>query len=555
MDKKTVKQALKEVDDWSDEQLVGQLFSVASGGHAAKDILGFGGGVPEDRQQEVHDRLKQYIRDYHIGAVIYFPPGGDHEPVANIRESNLDLQEAAAVPLLISTDQENGTVARVRVGATHLPGAMALGAAGNPDYWQEVGQVTADQLRAVGIHQTFAPVADVNVVSENPGVNIRSAGSDPAKVSEQLKVVVKALSEGGVASTLKHFPGYGSAAVDPHLGLPSVGLSREDWDRTERLPFEAAIDAGADSVMLGHAAFPALDPENSATFSGPIVKELLREDLGFDGVVVTDAMDMGGAERPEGPHEACVIALQAGADQILMPVDLPKAYDAVLTALRDGRLDRAELVKSAKRILKLKEKLELDDPSLPDLEVMDDPRHVELAREVAGAAIAQRDATVSPALKPGASVVLVHPGPDPQKRGVNPADVLTPALESAGHSVQEIAWGATEDEGGPWRGLAEYELVDADEAVVVLRDAWKDNLPVQEVLRELQDSGLTVHVVALRSPHEASAVSKDHSVLFTYGDNIYAVESAGKVLVGEADATGGLPMAVTDLESQSAKES
>ncbi|WP_182142337.1 glycoside hydrolase family 3 protein [Schaalia sp. JY-X169] len=549
MGKKTVEQALAEVSGWSDEVLVGQLFSVASGGHAAKDILGFGGGTEKELQEEVHERLKEYIRQYHLGAVIYFPPGGDHEPVADIRATNLDLQAAADIPLLIATDQENGTVARVRVGAAHMPGAMALGATEDPRLWAEVGHVTGEQLRAVGIFQTFAPVADVNVLSENPGVNIRSAGSDPEKASSQLATVTRALAEGGVASTLKHFPGYGSAAADPHLGLPSVSLTREEWENTERLPFQAAIDAGADSIMLGHVAFPDLDPKDAATFSAPIVTDLLRHDLGFEGVIITDAMDMGGAERPEGPAEACVVALQAGADQILMPVDLPEAYEAVLRALREGRLNRAELEKSATRILRLKKKLGLDSPQIPDLEIFDNPHHTELARAAAAASVAERDASVEASLMPGSNVLVIHPGKDPQKRGANPGDVLTPILEGADHSVTLVEWGATEDEGGPWRGLDSAATEDATEAVVVLRDAWKDSLPVAEVLAELDQAGLNVHVVALRSPHESASVSQKHSVLFTYGDNLFAIEAAGNVLVGKEKPDGGLPMPVTTLEA------
>ena len=549
MGKKTVEQALAEVSGWSDEVLVGQLFSVASGGHAAKDILGFGGGTEKELQEEVHERLKEYIRQYHLGAVIYFPPGGDHEPVADIRATNLDLQAAADIPLLIATDQENGTVARVRVGAAHMPGAMALGATEDPRLWAEVGHVTGEQLRAVGIFQTFAPVADVNVLSENPGVNIRSAGSDPEKASSQLATVTRALAEGGVASTLKHFPGYGSAAADPHLGLPSVSLTREEWENTERLPFQAAIDAGADSIMLGHVAFPDLDPKDAATFSAPIVTDLLRHDLGFEGVIITDAMDMGGAERPEGPAEACVVALQAGADQILMPVDLPEAYEAVLRALREGRLNRAELEKSATRILRLKKKLGLDSPQIPDLEIFDNPHHTELARAAAAASVAERDASVEASLMPGSNVLVIHPGKDPQKRGANPGDVLTPILEGADHSVTLVEWGATEDEGGPWRGLDSAASEDATEAVVVLRDAWKDSLPVAEVLAELDQAGLNVHVVALRSPHESASVSQKHSVLFTYGDNLFAIEAAGNVLVGKEKPHGGLPMPVTTLEA------
>ena len=183
------------------------------------------------------------------------------------------------------------------------------------------------------------------------------------------------------------------------------------------------------------------------------------------------------------------------------------------------------------------------------LEIFDNPHHTELARAAATASVAERDASVEASLMPGSNVLVIHPGKDPQKRGANPGDVLTPILEGADHSVTLVEWGATEDEGGPWRGLDSAATEDATEAVVVLRDAWKDSLPVAEVLAELDQAGLNVHVVALRSPHESASVSQKHSVLFTYGDNLFAIEAAGNVLVGKEKPHGGLPMPVTTLEA------
>ena len=170
MNRHRIDRALAELDQWDDEHLVGQLFSVASGGHAARDILGFGVADPETSQAG----LLQDIRRYHLGGIIYFPPGGEHEPVARIRESLLAIQDAAEVPLLIATDQENGTVARVRRGATHFPGAMALAATGDPELWDQTAAASAEELRAVGIVQTFAPVADLNMTSGNPNIGVRS---------------------------------------------------------------------------------------------------------------------------------------------------------------------------------------------------------------------------------------------------------------------------------------------------------------------------------------------------------------------------------------------
>lgn len=541
----TVRSALESVDEWSDEKLVGQLFCVVSGRHAAQNVMGFG-SADGASAEELHAELRDMIDQYKLGAVIYFPPGGDHEPVENIRTTMLDLQTAADVPLLISTDQENGTVARVRVGAVHMPGAMALVATGDRDLCAEVGRVTAEQLRAVGIHQNLAPVADVMMVADNPGVNIRTTGSDPRVSAEYVSTFVKAQGANGLASTLKHFPGYGSARVDAHFDLPSIPVSREEWDRTERIPFEAAIRSGAEAVMLGHVIFPALDPDNAATFSKPIVQGVLREDLGFDGVIVTDAMDMGGAARPEGPAEACVSALLAGVDQILMPSDLHSAYAAVLDAVRNGKLDRERLRESARRILRLKLKVGLDDSDIPGLDVLSSERHKEIAERVARASLTVRDAEVFFPLEQPASVLIAHPGIDPQKRGVNPGEVLKGMLEGAGHDVREVLWGGSEAEGGPWSNPD----LNVSQAVLILRDAWKDGVDVAGVIDGLVGAGISVTVVAIRSPYDGVAVPSGVPLLYTYGDNSSAVRAAGRVLVGDEVPTGRCPMQVPSTGSR-----
>ncbi|MDN6428410.1 MAG: hypothetical protein L0J79_01040 [Propionibacterium sp.] len=406
MKRQRIGRALAGLDQWDDEHLVGQLFSVASGGHAAKDIMGFGAVDP----QRAHALLLDDIQHYHLGGIVYFPPGGTHEPVADIRATVLALQAAAEVPLLVATDQENGTVARVRNGATHLPGAMALGATADPQLWYDTTVASAEELRAVGIFQTYAPVADLNITSANPSIGVRSAGADTEAACRQIDTVVRALRDHGVAATLKHFPGYGTAAVDPHLGLPSIPLGRQEWVESERRVFAAGVRAGADAVMIAHILFPAVDPDLPATFSPTILRTELRDKLGFEGILVTDAMDMGGAVHPDGPAQACVAALAAGADQILMPGNLPEAYEAVLTALREGRLDRDELRASARRILQVKLHLGLDEPDMPDLSVCNSAPHRDLATRAARASMAWRDADRARPFDPvGGDILLVVP--------------------------------------------------------------------------------------------------------------------------------------------------
>lgn len=544
-----IERALADVESWDDEHLVGQLFSVASGGHAAKDIMGLGSADPA----AAHARMLDDIRRFHLGGVIYFPPGGTHEPVASIRESVQAFQAAAETPLVVATDQENGTVARVRNGATHLPGAMALGATADPQLWADTAAASAVELRSVGITQTFAPVADLNVTSENPSIGIRSAGSDPVAACRQIDTVVRTLRSNGVAPTLKHFPGYGSASTDPHLGLPTIPMDYDEWTAGERRVFAAGIRAGADAIMIAHILFPAVDPDLPATFSPKLLRTELRDKLGFEGVIVTDAMDMGGAVHPDGPAEACVCALAAGADQILMPAHLPDAFEAVLGALRSGRLDQEELRTSARRILTLKARYAPDHFPVPDLSVCDTDEHRDLARRTAEASVAWRDGEQHHPLRTdGGPVLLIDPGPDPVRRGADPASILTPVLEALGREVTVAHWDELMAQAGSGRAVAPTVPAGATDAVVVLRDAWKEGQPVTQLLRDLSARGLDVRIVVTRSPHDATLVPRSYPVLLTYGDNEYALRAAADVLTGHRSAVGGLPMPVGDLESTEA---
>ncbi|QTX04080.1 glycoside hydrolase family 3 protein [Agromyces archimandritae] len=543
----TVLSALTEADTWDDERLVGQLFNIATGRHAARNVFAFGddGQAPGEQasSEALNEQLKQFIRENHVGAVTYFPPGGRYESLPAIRATIRELQDVADVPLLVATDQENGTVARVRVGVPQLPGAMALGATADAELWRLSGAYTADQLLAAGVQQAFAPVADVNTRSANPGVNIRSAGADPVAAAAQVATVVRALGEKGVAATLKHFPGLGRAAVDSHNELPIVSIARDAWDAVERLPFEAGIDAGADSIMLGHVVFPALDEKNPATFSRAIVQGLLRAELGFDGVVVTDAMDMGGAAHPDGAGEACVAALDAGVDQILMPADFPEAYDAVLAAVKDGRLSRERLRESAKRILRLKQKRSVGTLDLAAAATVDTAVQERFVQRSAARAIAVRDDAAPATLQPGAHILLLHPGNDPYRRGADTGGVIRTVLETAGHTVTAAPWGGDAD------ALAAAVTSDATQAVVVLRDAFKSGLPVTELLESLTASGLDVFVIASRSPYDGASVPSAYPLVLSYGDDAPSLTAAAHVLTGAAEALGGRPMPVPSLES------
>jgi beta-N-acetylhexosaminidase len=278
------------------------------------------------------------------------------------------LQAKSKVPLLVGADFERGTAMRLDEG-TSFPTAMALAAAGNPRDAYTMGKVTALEARAVGIHWIYAPVADVNNNPGNPIINTRSFGEDPARVADFVKEFVRGVEENGALATAKHFPGHGDTASDSHIDLPVIQADRDRLERLELVPFRAAIAAGAGSIMTGHLSVPALepDPNTPATLSARILTDLLRHELHFEGLVVTDAMDMGGITVRYAPGEAAVRAFEAGADALLMPPVPDAAFEGLQGAVKSGRISRERLDASVRRILQAKARLGLDKDRLVDV--------------------------------------------------------------------------------------------------------------------------------------------------------------------------------------------
>ena len=301
----------------------------------------------------------RHVRDNHVGGVIWFKT--TTEVAAH---ANAELQAMAGEPLLISADLESGMGMRF-TDATWWPPAMALAATGDVTLAEEQARVTAVEARRVGVNHVLAPVCDVNVDPANPVINTRSFGEDPGEVARFVAAYVRGIQEGGCLATAKHFPGHGDTHVDSHRALPVLDVTRDRLEQVELVPFRAAIDAGVASVMIGHLAVPCLDRtpvpvratfENvwgtssdevthggtmPATLSAPVV-DLLRQ-LGFRGLVVSDAFDMGGLAAHFDPGEAAVRAIEAGEDQVLYSPDTDAAIAAVLAAVLSGRLSRARI--------------------------------------------------------------------------------------------------------------------------------------------------------------------------------------------------------------------
>jgi beta-N-acetylhexosaminidase len=310
------------------------------------------------------------VRRYHVGGVIYF--GSNIGDAAQVAALSAGLQQAARsqsphLPLLIGTDQESGIVSRLAGVTTVFPGQMAAGAARDPALIRAQDQATGTAMRALGINLDYAPVADVNVDPANPVIGIRSFGAHPGLVSTMTAAAVDGFHQAGEVTVAKHFPGHGDTDVDSHTGLPVIHHTLRQWWRIDAPPFQAAIRAGVDEIMIGHIEVPALDDSGQpASLSPGIVTGLLRDQLGYQGVVVTDSLQMAGVLQGHTPAQVAVQAIQAGCDQILMPGDPGVAYHALLRAVQHGRITLAQLDASVARIVSLKlSRGLLGEPSAP----------------------------------------------------------------------------------------------------------------------------------------------------------------------------------------------
>ena len=348
---------------------------------------------------EDFERMAEAVRDDGVGGVIV-SVGSPSEVAAKIN----NLQSLAKHPLLVGADLESGAGYRMRGavflpndielgGATLFPSLMAVGAAGDDSLAWEMGRVTAVEARAVGVHLPFAPVLDVNNNPDNPVIATRSFGEDPAAVARLGSAFVRGLQEHGAVATGKHFPGHGDTGVDSHVDLPVIRVDRERLDRVELRPFRAAVDAGMGAVMSAHVSIPSVTGSVSmpSTLSPAVLSDLLRGEMGFEGLIVTDAMNMAAITRRFGARDAVVRALEAGADIILMPENPRAARESLVAAVRSGRVSEARLDRSVARILELKERMGLDRERYTDIfgihRKVGIPEHVERATEIAEASI------------------------------------------------------------------------------------------------------------------------------------------------------------------------
>lgn len=512
------------------------------------------------------DNAEGVIEKYKPGGIIYFSWSNNVNDPAQIAGLSNGIQEAAMdqpaeVPMLISTDQEQGVVIRVDEPATQFPGNMALGATRDAGHAEKAAAITGEELGAMGINQNFAPVADVNVNPENPVIGVRSFGSDPGLVSKLARAQVEGYQGTNTASTVKHFPGHGDTDVDSHLGLPVIDKSRSELEEEDLPPFEEAIDAGVDSIMTAHIVVPALDDSNDsgrpATLSEPILTGLLREEMGYEGLIVTDALGMDAISEEFGDDRAPVEAIKAGADQMLMPPDMDVAYESVLEAVESGEIPEKRIDESVYRILELKAERGLfENPYVQEKavgETVGAPEHRAAAGETADDAttLVKNEAGTLPLARDAGQEALVTgaggiSGSQADSQDESTLGSLAAAIESFGASASVYESGASP--GAEEREEAVERARRSDLVVVTTNKAW-DSESQQRLVEELRQTGTPVVVAAVRDPYDIAHFPQAETYLATYGYRPVSMQSLARVMFGEIEPEGRLPVSIPSADN------
>ena len=534
--RKWVRNAL---DEMTLEEKVAQLVAIRSFGYY------------ENPQSEEYQELLRQVRDLGVGGVVVF--ASELETVPRLLN---ELQGAAEVPLLVSADVERGLAFRVQRGTVPLPWAMAIGATRSAEAARFTGEVTAREGRALGIHWALAPVADVNNNPDNPVINIRSYGEDPELVGRMVTAYIEGTQAGGMLATAKHFPGHGDTSTDSHHARPVVAADRARLDAMELVPFREAIAAGVDTIMTAHVVMSAVDAEAPATLSKPVMTGLLRDELGFEGLIVTDALEMAGI-RPAWTGEAAVRSLQAGADVLLLPRQTEVAIQSVVRAVREGQLTESRIDQSVERVLEAKARLGLHKNRLVDEDALG--RSVARPQDMARALeVAQQSITV---VRNEGGILPLH--------AEEPLRILHLVISSGlrDRSIQGISEAELRDRGIDFKSRflgPEVPPIIADEVVAEVGDfthvvisshIWVSSSSSRgdlrdsqrELLERLHETGIPVVVLAYNSPYFLAEIPEIPVFVATFGSAISSQRAAVAALLGEFDTAGKLPVALPGL--------
>lgn len=533
-----------------------------------------------NQDSDAFKALRHQVEDNHVGGIILFR-GPVYESVVLVNR----MQNLARYPLLISADLEAGSGMRFD-DTVNLPWNMAVGATDNPEYARRQGALTAREARALGVQQIYAPVADVNNNAANPVINVRSYGEDPAAVGRFVAAFVEGVQTNGVIATAKHFPGHGDTATDSHRGLPEIDVSRERLNAIELVPFRAAVKAGVGSVMTGHIGMPQVDPtaviplprdvklkpidtdeggevvvENGTmpTTLSPVMNGILRRDLGFAGLIVTDAMSMSGLTLYFTQEEASVRALEAGADLLLKPADPDAAFRGVREAVAKGRLKEQRIDESARRVLAAKYDLGLVKQRITPLDAIDmnvaGKESVELAREIAEHAITlvRNDDNLVPlnSLKPEARIFNLAITNGDDRLWI--ANAFVGAIARSGRKIETVVLDDRSSDAEVQKALERANRADLVIASLYGRvrtgQARSVGLPEPgaKALSALITSRMPLVGISFGNPYLLQSFPELRTYVVAYGDMPSLQQAAATALLGQIDVTGKLPISLPGL--------
>ena len=566
--KDALKWADQELKKMSLDEKIGQLISV---GINATFL---------NQESAPFKEMRRQVEKNHVGGIILFG-SPVYESIVLINR----MQQYANRPLLVSADLERGAGMRF-FDTTDFGWVMALGATGNPDYARRMGEFTGREARALGVQQILAPVADVNNNAANPVINVRSYGEDPAEVGRFVAAFIKGAQHEGVIATVKHFPGHGNTATDSHRGLPSLNFSMADLERVELVPFRASVEAGVGSVMVGHIALPQIDStpvtplprsqkiramdtteaeeiitESSTTPAtlSPKISGILRHDMSFDGLIVTDALSMSGLTVYFSQEEAGVRALLAGADMLLKPADVDACIRGLREAVRTGRVTEARIEESARRILAAKYDLGLTRQRITPIDEVDrvvsSPDALKLGREIAEHAITlvRNDAKLVPigSLRPDAKIFnLVITNGDDWRFIANP---FVAAMASSGRRVETIALDERSSEAEVQKAIERAGRADLVIASLYgrVRTGQTNSIglpdPGVRALNTLLARSAPVVGISFGNPYLLLGFPTMKTYMVAYGDMPALQQAAARAILGESDITGRLPITLPSL--------
>jgi beta-N-acetylhexosaminidase len=516
---------------------------------------------------EMLPEIEQLVKDYHLGGVILF-----RENVVTTEQTTklvADYQEAAEkYGLLMTIDQEGCIVTRVQSG-TDMPGNMALGAARSPEIAHNVGEAIGQELHSLGINMNFAPVMDVNNNPDNPVIGVRSFGEDPELVAQMGVAYTEGLQSTGVAATAKHFPGHGDTAVDSHLGLPEVPHDKERLMEVELYPFQKGIEAGIDAIMTAHVTFPKMDGTKviskktgqeiavPATLSYKVLTELMREEMGYEGIITTDAMNMLAIADHFGPVDAAVRAVQAGTDIVLMPVGLSEVRQGLLQAVENGDLTVERIEASVERILSLKIKrgvikeetpMPLEEKIAHALAVVGSPEHKQVEREAAERSITLVKNDEALPLSPGAEDKVVVVG--------------RTNIHDLGNAVKQHHENTSVIEVAADFRLTGAQLLQIREATAVIvgtstfsvAGRSPQNAQMQLVNTLTEEFEIPVIAVGIRNPYDIMSYNQVDAYLAQYGFRPASFQATAATIFGHNIPSGKLPVTIPDINGENLYE-